>query len=297
MPKISVLIVTYNRAHLIGETIRSVLGQTYQDIELIIIDDGSTDATESVVQSFNDKRILLFKYPRIGRLTRLRNIAVQKSSGDFIAFIDSDDLWKPDKLEKCLKACYAHNALICVADCQEFNTDGLVGKSRGAYLNQKTSFDIKEEILVRNLPLAYGSNLFFSKALYLSVKFDEKMVAGDHDFLVNALVSGKYVYLTEVLTLIRRHSANMSSESKNELFALLEFNRTVQKLCSAGMLSKKVRNNIVARNYSGLAYYYLERGALQTSLLYAFSSFKTKAGIKKELRYLRKLFTFIPGKK
>uniref|UniRef100_A0A6M3L529 Putative glycosyltransferase n=1 Tax=viral metagenome TaxID=1070528 RepID=A0A6M3L529_9ZZZZ len=98
---VSVVIPTYNRAHLIGRTIRSVLSQTYRDFEIIIVDDGSTDNTEDVVMAFGDQRI---RYIRLNENSRTasvpRNKGIEAATGDYIAFLDSDDEWKPGKLEK-----------------------------------------------------------------------------------------------------------------------------------------------------------------------------------------------------
>ena len=100
MPRVSVITCTYNRAHLIGDTIRSVLNQTFQEFEYIIIDDGSTDNTEEVIRSFNEARIKYFKHERTGgHLSRLRNFAHQHCTGEYLAYIDSDDLWNERKLE------------------------------------------------------------------------------------------------------------------------------------------------------------------------------------------------------
>src|SRR5687768_7324152 len=97
-PLVSVVTCTYNRGHLIGETIRSVLAQTWQNFEYIIVDDGSTDNTLLVVESFHDARIRYIPHERTGgHLSRLRNVAHNQCKGDFIAYVDSDDLWEPDK--------------------------------------------------------------------------------------------------------------------------------------------------------------------------------------------------------
>jgi len=102
-PTVSVIIPTYNRAHLISRAIKSVLNQTYQDFELIVVDDGSTDNTEEVIQNFKDKRIKYFRH-KINRGGNMaRNTGLKNSKGQYIAFLDSDDEWLPEKLEKQLK--------------------------------------------------------------------------------------------------------------------------------------------------------------------------------------------------
>ncbi|HEY9901908.1 MAG TPA: glycosyltransferase [Candidatus Sericytochromatia bacterium] len=103
MPIISVIIPSYNAEKTIKETIQSVLNQTWQDFELLIINDGSQDATLEVIESIQDPRIKIFSYPNAGSsASRNRGIAIAK--GEYISFIDADDLWTADKLEAQYKA-------------------------------------------------------------------------------------------------------------------------------------------------------------------------------------------------
>jgi len=98
-PKISVIIPTYNRRLSIEVAIKSVLSQSYKEFELIIIDDGSTDKTKELIEFIDDRRIQYFYQENQGSSVA-RNLGVEKSEGDFIAFLDSDDCWLEDKLEK-----------------------------------------------------------------------------------------------------------------------------------------------------------------------------------------------------
>lgn len=98
-PKVSVVIPTYNRAHLVGRAIGSVLDQTYQDFELIIVDDGSTDNTEEVVKRFDDKRIKYIKHAKNKGGSAARNTGIKEAKGEYVAFLDSDDEWLPEKLK------------------------------------------------------------------------------------------------------------------------------------------------------------------------------------------------------
>src|SRR5947199_9794946 len=101
-PLVSIIVPTYNRADYIIETIESVREQTYSHWELIIMDDGSEDKTEELIQGLNDNRIFFYKQERTGKVGRLKNEGMKKARGEMIAFIDSDDLWAKDKLEKQL---------------------------------------------------------------------------------------------------------------------------------------------------------------------------------------------------
>lgn len=103
MPKITVVIPAYNGERTIRETIKSLQQQTFQDFELIVINDGSTDRTVEVVESINDNRIKVFSYENRG-LSTARNCGITRASAEFITFIDADDLWTSDKLELQLAA-------------------------------------------------------------------------------------------------------------------------------------------------------------------------------------------------
>lgn len=107
MPLISVIIPVYNGEKTIQETIESVLNQTFIDLELIVINDGSQDATLKVVERIQDSRLKVFSYPNAGQSTS-RNRGISLATGEYISFIDADDLWTPDKLEAQLKALQAN---------------------------------------------------------------------------------------------------------------------------------------------------------------------------------------------
>ena len=98
-PIVSVVIPTYNRAAFLQRAIQSVLHQTYQHFEILVIDDGSTDETEEVVNRFQDARIRYLKLEENTRGRKARNVGIKESRGQWIAFLDSDDTWLPKKLE------------------------------------------------------------------------------------------------------------------------------------------------------------------------------------------------------
>lgn len=102
-PTVSVIIPTYNRAYLIGRAIQSVLNQTYQDFEIIVVDDGSTDNTEEIVRSFKNKRIKYIRHEKNKGGAAARNTGIKVARGEYIAFQDSDDEWLPEKLERQMR--------------------------------------------------------------------------------------------------------------------------------------------------------------------------------------------------
>ena len=100
MPQVSVIIPTYNRAHRLESAIRSVLTQTFQDFEIIVVDDASTDNTPETVAAFNDGRIKFIRHGMNKGGSVARNTGILNSTGDYIAFLDDDDEWLPAKLSK-----------------------------------------------------------------------------------------------------------------------------------------------------------------------------------------------------
>lgn len=98
VPLVSVIIPTYNRASVLGRAIRSVLAQTFRDFELIVVDDGSTDSTTDLLKTFDGKLIALVQDNR--GVSAARNLGIKRSTGDVLAFLDSDDEWLPEKLAR-----------------------------------------------------------------------------------------------------------------------------------------------------------------------------------------------------
>jgi glycosyltransferase involved in cell wall biosynthesis len=99
---VSIIIPTYNRGYILSRAIESVLNQTYQNTEIIIVDDCSTDNTEEIVKKFSDSRIQYISHSKNRGASAARNTGIKTAKGDFIAFLDSDDEYLPGKIEKSL---------------------------------------------------------------------------------------------------------------------------------------------------------------------------------------------------
>ena len=100
-PLVSIVIPTYNHAKFIGKALKSILDQTYENWEAIVIDNHSTDQTSKILDSYTDPRIKYFKINNNGIIAKSRNLGIKKATGEWIAFLDSDDWWTEDKLEIC----------------------------------------------------------------------------------------------------------------------------------------------------------------------------------------------------
>src|SRR3990167_6087746 len=104
MPKVSIVMPVWNRAKVVQHAIRSVIDQTYQDWELIIVDDGSTDNTKRIVDSFANPKIIYKRIEHCGFVSKVRNIGNEMAKGDIIVVHDSDDFAYPERLEEIVKA-------------------------------------------------------------------------------------------------------------------------------------------------------------------------------------------------
>jgi glycosyltransferase involved in cell wall biosynthesis len=183
-PLISVIIPTYNRAHLIKRSAKSVLNQTYKNLELIIIDDGSTDNTKEVINSLNDKRIVYVKQENQG-VSMARNNGVATAKGKYIAFQDSDDVWHLDKLEKQLFALQKNNADIVF--CKILQIGNLRKRKEPTY--------IKYGFLPKNiLPFNIYPQSLLGKAEIFKNNFFDKTIQGIEDFDLAIRIHKKYSF-------------------------------------------------------------------------------------------------------
>ena len=144
---VSIILPTYNRAALLPRSIESVLGQTYGDFELIVVDDGSQDDSAAVVAKFGDKRTRYLRHTQNRGVAAARNTGLAEVRGAYVAFQDSDDQWLPEKLERQKRAFDRHpDAAVVYSDMHRIYSDGrvLYFRSptivRGRLINPQTHF-------------------------------------------------------------------------------------------------------------------------------------------------------------
>ncbi len=180
-PEVSVIIPTYNRALFLPAAIRSVLAQTYKNFELLIVDDGSTDNTMEAVKGFleKDKRIKYFYHDNKGPAFS-RNAGIRKSTGDYIAFLDSDDEWFPEKIHRQLRLFSADSCLGFVGCNKMGLTKGSDGRADKEYNLYETRFPAGkcqftlEDFLSFYSPVNPTSVMIKRDALFKAGLFDEK---------------------------------------------------------------------------------------------------------------------------
>ena len=121
---VSIITPSYNTAAFLRQTIESVRAQTYTNWEMLIVDDCSTDETDDVVASFDDERIRYFKNERNSGAAVSRNRALREARGKYVAFLDSDDLWTPDKLEKQVRFMQENSVAFSYTNYEEMDEQG-----------------------------------------------------------------------------------------------------------------------------------------------------------------------------
>lgn len=169
-PLVSVIMPTYNHAQFIGEAIDSVLNQTYKNFELIIIDNYSEDNTGKIVASYKDDRVKYLKFKNNGVIAASRNYGIRHSRGEYIAFLDSDDMWLPSKLDK--QICQFKNKEIAAVGTEALLIRGsLISRKPFNRKNRYTDYTYRD-FLFHNY--ASCSSTIVRKDILLNLKgFDE----------------------------------------------------------------------------------------------------------------------------
>ncbi|MCW5313726.1 glycosyltransferase [Nostoc sp. KVJ3] len=235
LPKISVIIPAYNSEKTIKYTIESVLNQTFCDLELIVINDGSQDSTLDIVVQIKDPRIKVFSYANAGGNVS-RNRGLNHAVGEFVSFLDADDIWTPSKLQSQLKALQENvTAKVAYSWTDYINEDGefiLSGK------RVNVNGNVYEKLLVNNF-LENGSNpLICRKALITLGGFDESLSAAqDWDMWLRLASKFNFICVPSVQILYRISANSVSS------------NLIRQEKCCLQVLKKAYKErNFVADN-------------------------------------------------
>ncbi|MEN9519552.1 MAG: hypothetical protein RLZZ381_2140 [Cyanobacteriota bacterium] len=214
MPQISVIVPAYNAERTILETIQSVQQQTFQDFEIIVIDDGSQDQTVKLVQTIQDQRLQIFAYEN-GGVSVARNRGISHATGEFVAFLDADDLWTIDKLELQLtalkenpKAGVAYS-WTCFMDVDE------QGKPVSFLPSSKYSFagNVYKNLLVSDF-IHSGSNTLIRRAAIESTgKFDPTLKScEDWDYWLRLATRWHFAVVPKHQLLYRRTPESLSSK-------------------------------------------------------------------------------------
>lgn len=219
-PLVSVIMPVYNGSSFVAQAIESILGQTYKPLELVIVNDSSTDITDEILQSYKNK------YPRIIHVitlsknhgeSRAANIAFKKTRGEFIARVDADDISHPEKIAHQVKFLTAHPSVIVLGtQADVINAeDEIVGKKNFPLTHK----EIYDNFAVLN-PMLHPSCMFRRSLLPGKEKLYEDKFEPNDDYytLFRFLNCGKFANLPERLFYYRIHSSNKSLQNPKSKF-------------------------------------------------------------------------------
>ncbi len=243
-PLVSVIVPTFNRGNIITETIQSVIAQTYPHWELLVVDDGSEDSTQAIVNGITDKRIRYFRLEHTGYIGRVRNHGIQNSTGSLIAFLDSDDLWIPAKLETQIDLLNKNpNACYVLSNGYQFGEGAIQTPDYG-------------ELFVGNLLLQileherfcfYSPTLLFKKDVLEEIGLLDETVPTTRDIEFFFRMASRFpgIFTNEKLAGIRKHKGNTSE--KFNITSYYNSLNTLKSLLREQYISRKTFSNVASR--------------------------------------------------
>jgi len=219
---VSVIVPTYNRALWIEKTIRSVLNQTYQEVEIIIVDDGSTDGTEEIIlRDFKNSTIPIKLYKKDhGGCASARNKGIEHAKGDFIAFLDSDDQWVSQALETLLLVLNRSDADFVYSPAIEVYPKDVekINKPVAAESPDKLAIEHFKDTNVRPGAVLYRKEIFEKMGLRFHEEFKYNE---DSDFFQRVAIQFRAVYSSSPTVKVFHHSTNKSKDRVSMYRALL----------------------------------------------------------------------------
>lgn len=208
-PKVSIITTTYNGEKYLDKFISSILSQTFDNFEFIIVDDGSTDRTLHMLQQVEDPRIRIIKQNNQGQVNALIT-GIEHAQGELIARIDQDDYSLPERLMRQVKFMDAHpNTTLCSSRFQELYNGNLTPQK---VQFAQTDTEIKKIISYFN-PFAHSAVMFRRKS-YLQIGGYNKnfLIAMDYDLFIRLMEIGEAHNIDKVLTVVRMHDESFSTK-------------------------------------------------------------------------------------
>ena len=237
MKKVSVIIPVYNAEKYIAATLQSVLLQTYENFEILIVDDGSPDRSIETCQQFEDSRIKIIRQANRG-LPGARNTGIRHASGDYLAFLDADDIWLPEKLNKHVQ--HLNNSpTVGISFCYSAFINQQ-GNSTGLYQKPRKLYDITPSYVLCRNPVGNGSAAVIRREVFEDIKFQDNLYGKVEDYYfderlrhakadatdiecwlrISIQTHWRHEGIPEALTLYRVNSGGLSANALTQLEAL-----------------------------------------------------------------------------
>lgn len=207
-PLISIIVNCFNGQEYLEDCLRSILKQSYKNWELIFWDNISTDQSKNILKKFKDKRIKYFKSKKFTSLYEARNLAISKAKGDYVGFLDTDDLWKRNKLSEQIKTLKKNKNIKIIYSNYIYNNQKK-GKKFLKFKEKLPSGFITQKLL-NDYKIGILTCLVQRKLLY-ELKFNSSYeIIGDFDFFIRASCFNKIMAIQKPLAEYRAHQNNLS---------------------------------------------------------------------------------------
>jgi glycosyltransferase involved in cell wall biosynthesis len=218
-PMVSIIIPTFNQAEFLQKALQSVINQTFHDWEAVVIDNHSEDNTKEIVESMNDSRISYLLFSNHGIIAASRNWGINHANGNFIAFLDSDDLWYPSKLSTCLE--YFRQGADAVCHGAWIRKDGVLDKK---FIPAQPSYNLYETLLFKGNSTIWTSTVMINrqclKKFGVFSEHPAMVMAEDYDlWLRMAKNHVRWIIIPEILGEYTVHSKNASKNIKKQMMA------------------------------------------------------------------------------
>jgi GT2 family glycosyltransferase len=216
-PQVSVVIASFERPHFLAASVESVLAQSHSDLELIVADDGSGEATRELLRGFTrDPRLRILWLEHCGRPAAVRNAGIRAARGRHVAFQDSDDLWLPDKLERQLAALAANPAARwCYTACSHIDERGVAMAPAGVAAWVAHQGNILDAVACLRAHSALPTVLVERELLARAGGFDEQLALyEDHDLWLRLAALSEVAVVAQPLVKVRRHAQHYSGHDE-----------------------------------------------------------------------------------
>ncbi|MFO0971601.1 MAG: glycosyltransferase [Candidatus Saccharimonadales bacterium] len=248
-PLVTVVMSVYNDMHYVGRAIESILNQTFRDFEFIIINDGSTDTSREIIESYKDPRITIINQKNHGLVYSL-NKGIREAKGAFIARQDSDDASEPIRLQTQVDFLSRHPDTVLIGSSMKvMGEESTVLHTHHVLLGNR---ELKQELLIRS-PFAHGS-VMFSKQAATTVGLYDPLAwpAEDYNLWLKLSVQGAFANVNEPLYIYRENSAGISLQNQS---------KQIQQSSSIRRLAwKKYRSELIPSGFDISIAHYIKLG-------------------------------------
>lgn len=223
MVKVSIIVPVYNTEKYLSKCIDSLINQTEKDIEILILNDGSTDGSESIIKSYDDKRITYIKKENTG-IGSTRNLGIKKAKGEYLMFIDSDDYIKNNCVEELYNYALKTNSELVISD---FYKD-LDGKFEIIKIPDFKSSNLNDNPKIINCVNLGPCNKIYKKSLLKNISFEENLKYEDAPFVIKALKNANKVSkLNKPLSYYVIHGNSQTTIRDEKIHDILEISKII----------------------------------------------------------------------